>query len=171
MYLTEFGHCHLSVVTLFNTQCTHLSVTLPLSPTLYLLLLCVLCVGGLWVNIVCSNFKLCFNKLNILQNLQSRRRWREEEEREEVVALAKGQLPGSSLRCSCFASSLPSTILHCFSLLFSVFSWSKSLLPFLSSSVVIFPAAPVAKESLEIKPQGAEESLVSLRQGEGQRAC
>lgn len=36
---------------------------------------------------------------------------------------------------------------------------------------VIFSAAPVVEESADIKAEGPEESLASLRQGGGQQAC
>lgn len=74
---------------------------------------------------------------------------------EEVAAL--GQLPRSTLCCSipfCFLSSdhSPSSLLSS-PLLYSL-AVTPSV-PFLSSSAVIFPAAPVVEESEEIKARGS----------------
>lgn len=134
MYLSKFGQCDSLVVTLFDTfvQCTHLSVTVCLSPTLYLLFLCLLCVGGLWVNIVCSNFKPFFNKLNILSLTKTEDRAKKWWHQQRVNISWSS---ASTVVLSCFVSSSPSTVLHLFSLLlFSVFSWWKFLLPLFISS-------------------------------------
>lgn len=112
----------------------HLSVT----HSLFLFIFwCVLCVGGHWVNV--NQFHAIFKQVNYVEPYKD---WGQ----------AEGQLPRSTLCCSIlfcvfFSKHLP------WSLLFS-FLYSLGVLPsftFLFCSVVIFPAAPVVEESLEIK--------------------